>query len=314
MKKVIDISSYQAPGSINYDLLSKNIDGVILRAGFTGYGSGESLNKDDSFETHYKELRKRNVNIGVYWYSCANEPGEGKAEAEFLYNIIKDKTLELPVYWDTEDQHHQAKVSKTQLSKVGMEFLDYLEDKGYYVGIYASTSWLNDRLDMSMLKDYDVWVAHYGVDKPSYKGQYGMWQYTDSGRLPGFDGNLDMNHMYEDYPTIIRSAGLNGLGKSNVKVSTAKPTKLKDLNVIVNEVLSGKWGNGEDRKIRLNNAGYDYNAVQKLVNEKLNKKSNREIAYEVISGKWGNGDARKTKLTQAGYDYSKVQSEVNKLI
>lgn len=312
MKKIIDISSYQAPGSINYDLLSKNIDGVILRVGFTGYGSGESLNKDDFFETHYVEFRKRNVPIGAYWYSCANEPGEGRKEAEFLYNIIKDKKLELPVYWDTEDQHHQAKVSKTQLSKVGIEFLEFLENKGYYVGVYASTSWLNNKLDMTMLKDYDVWVAHYGVDKPSYKGQYGMWQYTDSGRLPGFDGNLDLNYMYEDYPTIIKSAGLNGF--TNSKISSSKNTKTKKLNEIVDEVIAGKWGNGEDRKKRLNNAGYDYNAVQKLVNEKLNKKSNRELAYEVIKGKWGNGDARKTKLTQAGYDYSKVQAEVNKLI
>lgn len=32
------------------------------------------------------------------------------------------------------------------------------------------------------------------------------------------------------------------------------------------EVLSGKWGNGNERKQRLTEAGYDYNAVQSIVN------------------------------------------------
>ena len=62
---------------------------------------------------------------------------------------------------------------------------------------------------------------------------------------------------------------------------------------------------------------YDYNAVQKRVNELMAKpvlKSVDEIAKEVIQGKWGNGDERKTKLTSAGYDYGKVQARVNELM
>ena len=38
---------------------------------------------------------------------------------------------------------------------------------------------------------------------------------------------------------------------------------------IANEVIAGKWGNGDDRKNRLTAAGYDYNSVQKIVNQKL---------------------------------------------
>lgn len=46
-------------------------------------------------------------------------------------------------------------------------------------------------------------------------------------------------------------------------------TPKKSNETIANEVIAGKWGNGSDRKTRLTQAGYDYNAVQKIVNKKL---------------------------------------------
>ena len=76
-------------------------------------------------------------------------------------------------------------------------------------------------------------------------------------------------------------------------------------------MLAGKWDNGAERERKLTAAGYDYNAVQKLVNERLHKKTVDEIAYEVIRGEWGNGAERKERLTAAGYDYSEVQRKVN---
>lgn len=101
--------------------------------------------------------------------------------------------------------------------------------------------------------------------------------------------------------------------------STPKQTK-KSNETISQEVINGVWGNGDDRKNRLIAAGYDYNAIQAIVNQKLtgksssntsNKKSNEEIANEVIAGKWGNGDSRKTAITNAGYDYNAIQKIVN---
>lgn len=89
---------------------------------------------------------------------------------------------------------------------------------------------------------------------------------------------------------------------------------------IADEVIAGKWGNGETRKQRLTAAGYDYNKIQKLVNSKLqgsytpSKKTNEQIAREVIAGKWGNGKARKNALEKAGYDYNKIQNIVNNLL
>lgn len=43
----------------------------------------------------------------------------------------------------------------------------------------------------------------------------------------------------------------------------------KDTEELVDEVLAGKWGNGRERKNRLNAAGYDYKIVQAAVNRRL---------------------------------------------
>lgn len=223
-KPVIDISSYQYSRDIDYDKLSEAISGAILRVGFTGYGTGNSYYKDDEFENHYRELKKRGVPIGAYWYSCADTVAEGTAEANACYEMgLKGKTFELPIYWDTEDNYHQRPASSETLTATGRAFCKRLEALGYYVGIYASSSWLYTELNMAALADIDVWVAHYGVLKPSYTGAYGMWQYTSTGRLPGYNGGLDLNVMYQDYPAIIKKAGLNGFSKTSQRDLQAKP-------------------------------------------------------------------------------------------
>lgn len=92
----------------------------------------------------------------------------------------------------------------------------------------------------------------------------------------------------------------------------------KSVDELAQEVIAGKWGSGDSRKTALKNAGYDYAAVQKRVNEILSgasgKKTVTEIAKEVIAGKWGNGEERKKKLQAAGYDPSEVQKKVNELM
>jgi hypothetical protein len=83
----------------------------------------------------------------------------------------------------------------------------------------------------------------------------------------------------------------------------------KRYNTVVNEILNGKWGNGEERKTKLEAAGYPYATIQDLVNKKIIACNN--VAHEVIEGLWGNGEERKVKLEKAGYPYTFVQSLVN---
>ena len=77
----------------------------------------------------------------------------------------------------------------------------------------------------------------------------------------------------------IKAAGLNGYTKS--QASEPAPAK-KTAVEIADEVLAGKWGNGEDRKIRLTNAGYDYQTIQNLVNSKLSNKDESKEEYYIV--------------------------------
>ena len=105
-----------------------------------------------------------------------------------------------------------------------------------------------------------------------------------------------------------------------VAASKTTATTKKSITTIAKEVIAGKWYTGAARKSALTKAGYDYDAVQKKVNEILEtskKKSVTAVAKEVIAGKWGNGTARKNALKKAGYTDSEIkaiQNKVNELL
>jgi Cpl-7 lysozyme-like protein/N-acetylmuramoyl-L-alanine amidase-like protein len=95
----------------------------------------------------------------------------------------------------------------------------------------------------------------------------------------------------------------------------------KTVAQLAQEVLNGEWGNGEDRKARLQSKGYNYDAVQAEVNRRLgggapaaHRPSVTEIARAVIRGEWGNNPQRRQRLEGAGYNYAAVQAEVNRLL
>lgn len=106
--------------------------------------------------------------------------------------------------------------------------------------------------------------------------------------------------------------------KVNELMGTKTTVSSKSIDELAQEVIQGKWGNGEDRKNRLTSAGYDYSAVQAKVNELMDgaksSKSVDQLAREVIYGYWGNGQERKNRLTAAGYDYAAIQKRVNELL
>lgn len=112
--------------------------------------------------------------------------------------------------------------------------------------------------------------------------------------------------------------------KINGQATSAPETTNKKSNEeIANEVIAGKWGNGDARKTALTNAGYDFSVIQSIVNEKLTGKkaeskpklkSIDEVAREVIAGQWGNGQDRFNKLAAAGYDGNAVQNRVNEIL
>ena len=98
-----------------------------------------------------------------------------------------------------------------------------MEKAGYFVGLYMSASPLTTYVTQAVRERYAVWVAHYGVSKPSYNGQYGMWQYSSTGRVDGINGNVDMNECYVDYPKQIKADGKNGFEKPKPIEPTPEP-------------------------------------------------------------------------------------------
>ena len=130
---------------------------------------------------------------------------------------------------------------------------------------------------------------------------------------------------YKGTITIVNAKGtkpyhidaIGWVAESDITKETT-PVK-KSVDEVAKEVINGKWGNGEDRKTRLTNAGYNYDEVQAKVNEILygtspKKKSVDEVAREVIAGKWGNNPERKKRLEAEGYNYREVQNRVNQLL
>lgn len=310
----IDVSSWQK----GYPYAGATKEGVkfaILRAGF-------SRTKDNQFETHYANAKAQGWGVGAYWYTYATTVEGAQAEARAFLKAVAGKQFEYPLYLDIEDASVSRNTSKATRDAIVRAFGSIIESAGYYFGIYSNKYWYSSLLSGSELnKKYDWWIAQWSTGEPSGVN-YGLWQfggetnYQRSNKIAGV--TTDQNWAVKDYPTIIKNAGLNGFAKSGNTPAPAPTPAKKSVDDIAREVVAGQWGNGNDRKNRITNAGYDYNAVQAKVNEILGinqapaKKSNDEIASEIIAGKWGNGNERKARVIAAGYDYNAIQDLVNK--
>ena len=298
MLKGIDVSGSQ--GNIEWTTLKEKTDTkfTIIKLGNI-YDEDENY-IDSKFEKNYKECIKNNIPVGVYVYNYCNSIETLKRGANWVLEVLNKRALNLPVYLDMEDKTIVSE-GKEALTNQCNEFAKILTNAGYEAGVYANLNWFENYLEpKNFNSNISVWVAQY-YKECEYEGEYDIWQYSSSGKVDGISGNVDMNYLYNE--NIIKNTDNNG-------------PEDKTIDELVQEVIDGKWGNGEDRKKRLEEAGYDYNKVQDKVNSILSipKKSIETLAREVIEGKWGNGTERKNKLEKAGYDYNKVQDKVNELL
>ena len=104
-------------------------------------------------------------------------------------------------------------MSRALLTQIVDAFCHRVEAAGYFVGFYASTSWLKNKLDTAALcKKYTLWKADYRLfyDKTI---SCDMHQFTSEGTVDGINGNVDLSHCYRDFETAIRANGLNGFAK-----------------------------------------------------------------------------------------------------
>lgn len=245
-KTLIDVSEFQ--GRIDWEKVMHHIDGAILRC---GYGIDCEEQDDEQFKRNADECTRLGIPFGVYLYSYAKTNMQAKLEADHVLRLIKPYKLSYPVYLDLEEiGTAEGAVERAII------FGDIIEKAGYWCGVYANLYWW-EMILKDGLERFTKWVAQY-YSKCEYTGSHlDIWQYTSKGTVPGISGNVDMNECYRDFPAEI----LGG-------VEEVKPVK-KTVAELVEEVLDGKWGNGEDRANRLNAAGYDYETVQNAVNNKI---------------------------------------------
>ena len=255
----IDVSHWQGDFNFARAKRKESVDFAILKAG----GADAGLYTDSRFESNYMKCEKCGLAKGAYFFGDARNTADARKEAAYFIHILKDKKFEYPVFYDVEGDMI-TKNTKGALTEIVKAFCETMEKAGYWVGIYSSESFFNKEMYDAELAKYTHWVASWGKSKPKLLSgaETQMWQFggetnrIKSNKINGI--TCDQDYCYVDYPVKIKKARLNGFQK-------------KSNEELAKEVLADKWGKGEERRKRLEAAGYDYVKVQSLVNALLRK-------------------------------------------
>lgn len=258
----IDISKWQGAG-FNVDAAA---DFVICKATEgTGY-------VDPLCDKFYQQAKAKGKLLGVYHFARPDLGTTGEAEADFFVKNIKGYIGEAILVLDYECAPYSDDWAYAFAKRVH-------DLTGVWPMLYASASKINGVNWTKTAKNCGLWIAGYPnaynvpnppTPKPSDM-PYGIgawpfwaiWQYTSSA------GALDRDIANMDATAWRKYAAVNGEAKPTPQPDP-KPTPTKKTNEqIADEVIAGKWGNGADREKRLKEAGYDYNAVQAIVNSKM---------------------------------------------
>lgn len=190
--KGIDVSKYQ--GEIDWQKVKA--DGVQFAVIRAGYGR-ELSQKDPYFEKNYTAAKAVGLQIGAYWYSYADSIEDAKTEARTFLEAVKDKSFDLPVYYDVEE-NAQAQKGKDFVTSVILAFADVVKQAGYTVGIYANTNWLTNYIDRDKLGSMSVWKADYR-EKYDTSIPCDIHQYSSTGKINGINGRCDMNNGFAEF-------------------------------------------------------------------------------------------------------------------
>ena len=192
----IDVSEHQ--GRIDWNAVkASGIDFAILRVGFGAPSWGGRV--DYQFNRNISECERLGIPYGVYIYSYAFDNQQAADEASMVINCLSGHNPRLPVYYDLEDNSIIANGRQTGIASRAQVFCNRISAAGYEPGIYANLNWFNNILTDSVFKSssWDHWIAQYN-SQCDYTGNYSFWQYKSNGKIPGINGNVDMNYAYVD--------------------------------------------------------------------------------------------------------------------
>ena len=285
----IDISTWQRYMDLS-KARSEGVEFAIIRG---MYGNA----KDVHFEKLYARAKAQGLGVGAYQWGRACNIAQAREEAQLFVNTcLRGKQFEYPIYYDVED-NILIRLSVQELTDLITAWCEVIENNGYFAGIYMNQSCFNSEVKGSELASkYSQWRALWTTK--DHKPTAQMWQFggeTNLVRTNIIAGQVcDQDYAYEDFPTIIKNAGLNGFTKTEEN-KIVVPVK-KSIDELAKEVIDGKWFNREDRKNALTNAGYDYTAVQNRVNELLHN-VNSIVYYKIKAGDTLSAIAKKYNTT-----------------
>lgn len=193
------------------------IEFAMIRCGYRGASTG-ALVIDPRYKENIEGAISAGIPVGVYFFTQAVDEVEAVEEASMVIRLIEDYDVDYPVFLDSESAGGRGRadgLDSDERTSAHRAFLQTMEAAGYETGVYASRNWLKDRIDMTELSDYRIWLAEY-ADTPTYDDYYyHMWQYTSKGTVDGISTNVDLNLCYMNIDTSINHAK-NAAGYSGV--------------------------------------------------------------------------------------------------
>lgn len=188
----LDLSKWQE--EIDFDKIkSEGVEFVMIKIGGQSKKSGK-IEIDPNFINNIEDALKRNMKVGVYFYSHATSTNEAKKQAEWVVKNLKDYNLSLPIAFDWENwnQYTSYHLSFHTLNQIADAFFNPLETKGYQTLLYSSKYYLDT---VWYKEEYNTWLAHYTSDSKG-KGEYNMWQICNDGKINGINTLVDIDIMY----------------------------------------------------------------------------------------------------------------------
>lgn len=196
----LDISSHQ--GWIDWNAVAQTeVDYVILRAGYRGYGSGD-IHQDEYLEYNLASASATDLGVGIYFFSQAITEAEAIEEANMILSLIEGYEIDYPIFFDWEPiddpAARTATISMTELTACAKAFCQTIEDAGYEAGVYFNLAMASGFYHLYELKDYEFWLAEY-QETPSFPFEIDMWQYSCEGTVNGIATTVDLNLSFTSY-------------------------------------------------------------------------------------------------------------------
>ena len=204
----IDVSQHQ--GIVDWSAVANGgIDFAILRAGYGG-------TSDLYFARNAAACQSVGLPIGLFWFSYALNPSEAREEAHRLLYAADGLRIEYPLVFDFEyasvdyAARHGIYINKDAASEIAFAFLTEIENAGYFAMNYTNVDYLNRYFTSDLRNRFGVWLASWSNREEPPTDCY-IWQHSNTGKVPGISGNVDLDRAYIDFPSYLREAGLNHL-------------------------------------------------------------------------------------------------------